>query len=101
MKRTYKALEKAIGLPVQEDGRVCEQALTHRSYRFENADVEDDNQRLEFLGDAVLGFAVAAYAYETYEEHDEGVMTSLRSQVTQRQGAGTRSRRRSTWASTC
>lgn len=87
-KNPYKALEKAIGYRFRKRARLA-LALTHRSYRFENADVEEDNQRLEFLGDAVLGFAVAAHAYETNENHDEGVMTSLRSQVTSGQALAT------------
>lgn len=56
--------------------------MTHRSYRFEHSDVAVDNQRMEFLGDAVLGFVVAAYLYERYEDQAEGELTSFRSQVT-------------------
>lgn len=59
-----------------------EAALTHRSFRFENTGTAVDNQRLEFLGDAVLGFLTAAFVYRKHESRDEGVLTTLRSQTT-------------------
>lgn len=59
-----------------------EDALTHRSFRFENEGVESDNQRLEFLGDAVLGFITAFHVYQEHENEQEGFLTSFRSQIT-------------------
>ena len=53
-------VEKTIGYRFKRR-ELLEEALTHRSYRFENKDVESDNERLEFLGDAVLGLLVAAH----------------------------------------
>jgi len=79
--RPYAALEKDIGYRFRK-ARLIETALVHRSYRFENPDVTDDNQRLEFLGDAVIGLAVAAYLYETHGDLDEGALTARRSRVT-------------------
>lgn len=57
-------------------------ALTHRSFRFESEGVEMDNQRLEFLGDAILGMIAAVHLYRVLEESDEGVLTRLRSRLT-------------------
>ncbi|NUM46748.1 MAG: ribonuclease III [Anaerolineales bacterium] len=54
-------------------------ALTHRSYMNENTDAVEDNERLEFLGDAVLDFLVAAWLYNRFPEMKEGVLTSYRS----------------------
>lgn len=54
-------------------------ALTHRSYLNENNDAIEDNERLEFLGDAVLDFLVAAWLYNRFPEMKEGVLTSYRS----------------------
>ncbi|GAB4581198.1 MAG: ribonuclease III [Anaerolineales bacterium] len=54
-------------------------ALTHRSYMNENNDAMEDNERLEFLGDAVLDFLVAAWLYNRFPEMKEGVLTSYRS----------------------
>ncbi|WP_420640910.1 ribonuclease III [Candidatus Leptofilum sp.] len=54
-------------------------ALTHRSYLNEHPEeVLEDNERLEFLGDAVLDFIVGAYLYHRFPEMDEGELTSLR-----------------------
>lgn len=55
------------------------QALTHRSYLNENPDVaHSDNERLEFLGDALLDFVSAEYLYDRFPKMQEGDLTSLR-----------------------
>ena len=54
-------------------------ALTHRSYLNENSDALEDNERLEFLGDAVLGFVVGAWVYHHCPEMHEGDLTKVRS----------------------
>lgn len=55
-------------------------ALTHRSYANEHEDVED-NERLEFLGDAVLDFIVGEWAYHRFPEMPEGDLTKVRSSL--------------------
>lgn len=55
------------------------QALTHRSYLNENPDVvHSDNERLEFLGDALLDFVTAEHLYDHFPKLREGDLTSLR-----------------------
>jgi ribonuclease III len=54
-------------------------ALTHRSYVNENANAIEDNERLEFLGDAVLDFVVGAWVYNHFPEMQEGDLTRMRS----------------------
>jgi ribonuclease-3 len=54
-------------------------ALTHRSFLNENPNVIEDNERLEFLGDAVLDFVVGAWVYNHCPEMAEGDLTRLRS----------------------
>jgi ribonuclease III len=54
-------------------------ALTHRSYLNEHSDALEDNERLEFLGDAVLDFVVGAWLYNRYPEMPEGDLTRMRS----------------------
>lgn len=54
-------------------------ALTHRSYLNENPEALEDNERLEFLGDAVLDFLVGAWLYNRFPEMREGELTRLRS----------------------
>lgn len=81
LKNTYRELETSIGYRFRRRTWI-EAALTHPSYRHENDQVATDNQRLEFLGDAVLGLAVAAHLYETRPDLNEGEMTKLRSRFT-------------------
>lgn len=57
-------------------------ALTHPSYTFENPNSGlENNQRLEFLGDAVLDFVVGEYLYLNYPEKPEGELTKMRASV--------------------
>jgi ribonuclease-3 len=53
-------------------------ALTHRSFINENPDAVEDNERLEFLGDAVLDFVVGAWLYHHFPEMSEGELTLIR-----------------------
>jgi ribonuclease-3 len=54
-------------------------ALTHRSYVNEHSQAVEDNERLEFLGDAVLDFTVGAWVYNRFPEMPEGDLTKMRS----------------------
>lgn len=56
-------------------------ALTHSSYANENRSRGACNERLEFLGDSILGFIVAEYLYSTFPELPEGKMTKLRADL--------------------
>lgn len=68
---------KRLNLPIKNYFLVS-RALTHRSYLNENRDAIEDNERLEFLGDAVLDFIVAEWLYNHYPEKPEGDLTRLR-----------------------
>jgi ribonuclease-3 len=65
-------------LPAFRDVSLLVRALTHRSYLNEHADSIEDNERLEFLGDAVLDFLAGAVLYNKFPEMDEGRLTRLR-----------------------
>jgi ribonuclease-3 len=67
-----------LGLPA--DSPYLVEALTHPSYANENR-LNADNQRLEFLGDAVLGLCVSELLYARFAEADEGALTQLRAQL--------------------
>lgn len=56
-------------------------AFLHPSYINESNDCREDNQRLEFLGDAVLELIISDYLYKNYPHLDEGQMTKVRAQV--------------------
>jgi len=61
------------------------EALTHRSYRHEHPkESAADNERLEFLGDSVLGLAVVDYLYSMTGEYDESVMSKVKSYIVRR-----------------
>jgi len=73
-------VEKKIGYRFKSR-ELLEEALTHRSFRFENPGVDADNERLEFLGDSVLGVILSAHLFRHYRECREGILTSMRSQI--------------------
>ena len=58
---------------------ILSRALTHRSFLNEHPEALEDNERLEFLGDAVLDFVVGAWLYNKYPEMPEGDLTRMRS----------------------
>ncbi|TAF55553.1 MAG: ribonuclease III [Oscillatoriales cyanobacterium] len=70
----------ALQLPAIRDQTLRDRALTHRSFTNENPGW-DHNERLEFLGDALLGFLVTDLLYEVYPDMSEAQMTRLRSQL--------------------
>jgi ribonuclease-3 len=62
------------------DKALLQRALTHRSYLNENPEYPlEDNERLEFLGDAILDFITGEYLYHHFPEMAEGQLTNLRS----------------------
>ncbi len=74
-------LENGLGY-VFTDKSLLVNALTHSSYANENRDRGiHDNERLEFLGDAILGFVVAEYLYRNFPGHPEGELTRVRADL--------------------
>src|SRR3989344_4564800 len=57
------------------------QALTHRSWINENPGIRGTNERLEFLGDAILEFIVSERIYADFPSEEEGFLTALRSNI--------------------
>jgi len=73
-----KEFEKIIGYSFK-DKELLREALTHSSYFYENPQkAHRHNERLEFLGDAVLELAVTEELYNRYPNYEEGTLTSLR-----------------------
>ncbi len=65
-----------------EDKKLLMNAFTHPTYVFENKELNlESNQRLEFLGDAVLGLVVAEYLFKTFPAEPEGVLTKMRAKI--------------------
>lgn len=67
-------------LGVHVDAQLFDLAFTHRSWAYENGRIES-NERLEFLGDAVLQIVVTEYIFSTYPHLAEGHMAKLRASV--------------------
>ena len=68
-------------LPPIRNVKLLYQALTHRSYVNEHPEAEENNERLEFLGDAVLGFVVGEMLFTRFPQMSEAELTRLRSKL--------------------
>ncbi len=78
MEPDFSRFEKIAGYAFR-NREILAQAFTHRSYLNEHRELaRDHNERLEFLGDAVLELAVTDYLYRTFPEANEGDLTSYR-----------------------
>ena len=68
-----------MNLPKLKDKKLSEEAFTHRSYLNEAKLKIASNERLEFLGDSIISFAISNYLYIKYPDFNEGDLTNLRS----------------------
>ncbi len=71
-------LVERLGVSISQD--LLTQALTHRSHSYENGN-QPNNERLEFLGDSVLGFVVTAELFNRFGEFQEGELSTLKNSV--------------------
>ena len=74
MNENYKRLCGRIGYHFQDEA-LLQQSLTHRSFN------KQHNERLEFLGDSILGFVIADLLYQQFKEANEGELTRLRAHL--------------------
>lgn len=79
----FLQIKELTGLPPIEESHY-KLAFRHSSASHETAGSRLNNQRLEYLGDAVLGAVVADFLYETYPKRGEGFLTSMRSKIVSR-----------------
>lgn len=87
-KELTRFLEK-YRLPMLSDLLLLDRALTHSSYAFE-MQLSYDNERMEFLGDSVLGLVVSEYLYNEFPRAREGVLSKHKSQIISRGVLGKR-----------
>lgn len=81
MVRPGQAVAERLGLPVR-DLDLLEQALVHSSWLHEHPDAaRGHNERLEFLGDAVVNLAISEALYERHPEDDEGALSARRAAI--------------------
>src|SRR5260370_24760777 len=79
MRRRLEELQEKIGIAFRDPSLLLE-AMTHSSFANENPHISPrDNERLEYLGDAVLQLISAEYLYKMRPEAKEGEMTQVRS----------------------
>lgn len=83
-KQLAKNIKNIVGF-IPNDVFLFENALVHKSAVYDHSSrYIVSNERLEFLGDAILGAVVANYLYERYPEGDEGFLTKMRSKIVSR-----------------
>ena len=81
----FATLQQVLGITFN-DPSLLQQALVHRSYLNENPDFSLlSNERLEFLGDSLLGFVIARKLYQEFSDLSEGEMTKLRAALVRQQ----------------
>ena len=77
----FAKFEEIIGIKFN-DQEILKQALTHRSFLNEHKSLKGKhNERLEFLGDAILGSVVAEVLFKKFPYKDEGFLTEMRSKM--------------------
>lgn len=80
MTRASRLQNRLKELGVEVDAQLFELSFTHRSYAYEHGGIQS-NERLEFLGDAVLQIVVTEHIYRTYPDLSEGQLAKLRASV--------------------
>ena len=80
IEQKFEALQERLGITFA-NVELLKQAFTHSSFVNEQRESEGDNERLEFLGDAVLELTVSRYLFEHYPERSEGELTKLRAAI--------------------
>ena len=80
MKKSIELLEKSLEYRFKDEKLIIE-ALTHKSYK-----QPYDNERLEFLGDAVLDLVVGEYLYKKFSKSDEGNLSKIRASLVNEAG---------------
>jgi len=88
----YEEIETKLGI-VFKDKALLDTALTHRSYLNEHREASlQNNERIEFLGDAVLELIISTYLFKTYPEKSEGELTNIRAAVVRTESLAEESR---------
>lgn len=79
--KCLKQFQDRIGTAFR-DQKLLDTALTHKSYRNERINSDNDNERMEFLGDSILNFLITDLLYRTYPDKLEGELTKVKAYIT-------------------
>lgn len=85
MDNGFSRLEEMLGY-VFSDAGLMQQALTHKSFSNEQPEFMPHNERLEFLGDAVLELAISDLVYRRFSDIPEGGLTRIRAEIVSEKG---------------
>lgn len=77
---TFEDLQNKIDVKFKDEA-LLKLAFIHRSYLNEDRSIKTSNERLEFLGDAILSFLTSRFLYATYSDFPEGKLTNVRSSL--------------------
>src|SRR5690349_20714548 len=80
MKNKLPILAESLGITFN-DLTLIENAFVHRSFLNDSKRFHDSNERLEYLGDAVLELATSEFLYRAYPDYQEGMLTNLRASL--------------------
>lgn len=87
MEKKLQPLADKLGITFN-DATLVDRAFVHRSYLNENKQFSESNERLEFLGDAIISFIVALYLYNKFPHANEGDLTNYRASLVSRKFLG-------------
>jgi ribonuclease-3 len=87
MNTKLTALITTLNLKVN-DAHLIQNAFVHRSYLNESKEFANSNERLEYLGDAVLELATSHFLYHTYPDFQEGMLTNMRAALVRTESLG-------------
>lgn len=87
MSKSINSLIKSLGLEIK-DLHLIANAFVHRSFLNESKEFGESNERLEYLGDAVLELATSEFLYKKYSDYQEGMLTNLRASLVRTESLG-------------
>lgn len=87
MNAPLKKLLTSLNLTIHDE-HLLQNAFVHRSYLNESKDFENSNERLEYLGDAVLELATSHFLYTKYPQFQEGMLTNMRAALVRTESLG-------------
>ena len=77
----YLFYNLSINIYIFKNKQLEIEAYTHKSYCYEHPMTGHHNERLEFLGDSIIGFSISEYLFKKYSNYDEGELSMLKARI--------------------